>query len=78
MNEFITYIFKIKKSLEYSGVLIDGVTETVNHEIRKKRRLVSWSFVSTFSRFISATNNFFNSKRYAWKKSQKIRKRLHG
>ena len=39
MNEFITYIFKIKKSLKYSGVLIDGVTETVNHEIRKKKKV---------------------------------------
>ena len=39
MNEFIKYIIKIKKSLEDSGVLIDGVTETVNHEIRKKKKV---------------------------------------
>ena len=29
-------IFKIIKSLEDSGVLIDGVPETVNHEIKKQ------------------------------------------
>ena len=27
---------RIKKSLENSGVLIDGITETVKHEINKK------------------------------------------
>ena len=29
-------IIKIIKSLEYSGELIDGVTETVKHEIKKQ------------------------------------------
>ena len=29
-------IIKITKSLEDSGVLIDGVTETVKHKIKKK------------------------------------------
>ena len=48
-------IIKIIKSLKDSGVLIDGVTETVKHKIKKTRRQVSWSFVSTFSRFISET-----------------------
>ena len=33
MNEII----KIIKSLEDSGVLIDGVTETVKHEIKKQK-----------------------------------------
>ena len=28
-------VIKITKSLEDSGVLIDGVTETVKHEIKK-------------------------------------------
>ena len=32
MNDIITII----KSVETSGVLIDGVTETVKHEIKKK------------------------------------------
>ena len=30
-------IIKIMKSLEDSTVLIDGVTETVKHEIKKKK-----------------------------------------
>ena len=32
----MTDIIKIVKSLEHSGVLIDGVTETVKYEIRKQ------------------------------------------
>ena len=65
-NKDMINIIKIVKSLEYSGVLIDGVNETVKHEIKKTRRGISWSFVSTFSRFFSATINFFNIKRYKW------------
>ena len=57
-------IIKIIKSLENSGVLIDGITETVKDEIKKTRRQISWGFVSTFSYFISAA-----SKRYKWKES---------
>ena len=34
-------ILKIIKSLEDSGELIDGGTETVNHEIKKTRKLIS-------------------------------------
>ena len=34
-NEDMNDIIKIIKSLEDSGVLIDGVTETVKHEIKK-------------------------------------------
>ena len=60
-------IAKIIKSLEDSGVLIDGVTETVKYEIKKTRRRISLSFVSTFSLFISKTSNFFSSKRYKWR-----------
>ena len=30
-------IIKIKKSLEYSSVLIEGVIETVKHEIKNKK-----------------------------------------
>ena len=36
LNEDMTNIIKIVKSLEHSGVLIDGVTETVKYEIRKQ------------------------------------------
>ena len=34
MNDIIKFI----KPLEDSGVLVDGVTETVKHEIEKTRR----------------------------------------
>ena len=67
LNEDMNDIIKIIKSLEDSGVLIDGVTETVKHE-KKTRRRISWSFVSTFSRFNNATSNFFSSKKYNWKR----------
>ena len=63
-NEDMNDIIKIIKSLEDSGVLIYGVTETVKHEIKKTRRQISWRFVSTFSHFINAISNFFSSKRY--------------
>ena len=32
----MNYIIKIIKSLEDLGILIDGVTETVKHEIKKQ------------------------------------------
>ena len=59
-NEDMSDIIKILKLLEDSleGVLIDGVIETVKHEIKKARRRISWSFVSTFSPFISTKSNF--------------------
>ena len=62
-NEDMNDIIKIIKSLEDLGVLIDGVTETVKHEIKKTRWSISWSFISNFSRFNSTTSNFFNSKK---------------
>ena len=62
-------IIKIIKSSEDLGVLIDGVTETEKHKIKKTRRWVSWSFVTTFSHFISTTSNLFSSKSYKWKRS---------
>ena len=36
-NEDMKDIIKIIKSLEDSGVLIDGVTETIKHKIKKKK-----------------------------------------
>ena len=67
-NEDMNDIIKIIRS-EDSGVLINGLTETVKDEIKETRRWFSWSFVITFSRFFSATSNFFSSKRYKWKRS---------
>ena len=68
-NEYIIKIIKIINSFKDSGVLIDGVTGTVKHEIKKTRRRISLSFVSTFSLFFTETSNFFCSKRYKWKRS---------
>ena len=48
-------IVKTMKSLEDSGVSIDRVTETIKHEIKKARRRICWSFISTFSPSDSAT-----------------------
>ena len=39
-NEGMNDVIKVIKSLEYSSVLIDGVTETVKHEIKKVGFLV--------------------------------------
>ena len=36
MNEDVKDIIKITKTIEDSGVLIDGVTETVKHETKKQ------------------------------------------
>ena len=67
-NKDMNDIIKIIKSLENSSVLTAGVTKTVKHETKKSVRWISWSFVTTFSHFISTTSNF--SKRS--KKSRKM------
>ena len=41
-NEDIIDIIKVIKSLEDSSVLIDGATETVKHEIKKKNKKVDF------------------------------------
>ena len=56
-------ITKMIKSLEDSGVIINGVTETVKHEIKKNKKTHFLERFRTFSRFISANSNFFGSKR---------------
>ena len=68
-NEDMNDIIKIIKSLEDSGVLIDRVTGTVKHKIKKTRRSIFWSVVSTFSHTFHATSNFFSSDRYKWMRS---------
>ena len=69
LNGDINDVIKIIKSLEDSGVLIDGVTETVKHKLKKARRQISWSFASTFSPFVSVASNFFSSKKFKLKMS---------
>ena len=41
------------KSLEYSGVLIDGVTERVKHEMKKTRHRRDASFRSYIGRYVT-------------------------
>ena len=36
------------KSLENSNVLIDGVSKTVNHEIKKAKGWISWYSIRNF------------------------------
>ena len=67
-NEDMNDIVKIIKSLEDSDVLTDGVPEKIKDEIKKRKR-ISWNFISTFSRFINASGDFHSSKRYKCKKS---------
>ena len=68
-NEDMNDMIKVIKSLEDMGVLVDGVTETVKHEIKKTRRRISWRFVIAFSHFNSETSNFFcSSERYRYKR----------
>ena len=55
---------KTIKSLKGSSLLTDRVTETVKHEIKKKKGKISWSFFSLVSDFISTRGNFLTSKRY--------------
>ena len=47
----------LKKRDEILKNLRKGLTETAKHEMKKARRQNFFSFVSTFSRFISATSN---------------------
>ena len=54
------------------GVLIDWLTETVKHEIKKTKGGILW-----VSCFYNATNDFFSSERYRWKMSWKSRKRIY-
>ena len=66
MNDIIIII----KSLEDSNVLTNAITETVKREIKTEtRRRISSSFFSTFDGFFSETIEFFNSKRYKWKRN---------
>ena len=63
MNDTI----KIKKPLEDSNVLINGITK--KHGIKKNKKADFSCTVITISCFISAVSNFLSSKRYKWKRS---------
>ena len=55
-----------KKSLEKSGVLIDGATETVKHKIKKTRRWISWGYDDTYRCFIDSIYAFFIDTTNLW------------
>ena len=61
-NENMNDIIKIIKSLEDSVVLIDGVTETVKHEIEKQEGRFLGSMLAPLA-------IFFISKSYKWRRS---------
>ena len=73
-------IIKIKKSLEDSGLLIDGATETVKHELKLRRisRLydgIYGCFIeSTYDFLIDTTFGFFFDKCCNWQKSHESSK----
>ena len=58
-NEDLNNIIKIKEPLEKSGLLIDGTTESIKHEIKKTRRWTSWSFDSAYGCFTDSIYGFF-------------------
>ena len=45
LNEDMNDIIKTIKSLEDSGVLTDGITETVKHGIKKQEGQISWELL---------------------------------
>ena len=55
---------RIIKSQEDSGVLVDGVTETVKDEVKKAGRWIYWCIVSTDDCFIDANCGCFIGKTY--------------
>ena len=67
LNDGMNDIFKIIKSIEDLGVLINGVVEAVKYEIKKTRSQIYWSLVSTFSGFNKVTCDCFSGKLYKWK-----------
>ena len=63
LNENLNDIIKIVKLIEDSGVLIDGVTETVKDKIKKTKNIDFLKLYLTFG-FIGTTYDFFSNKRY--------------
>ena len=62
-NEDINDIIKIIKSLEDSDVLIDGITETVKHEIEKQEGGFLGALLASFKN-IEITNYFNYEPRF--------------
>ena len=76
-NEDMNDIIKIIKSLEDSGVSIDGVTETVKHEIKKQEGGFPGALSAPLAASLVRPVIFFSFERCTWKRSQKSRKRIY-
>ena len=48
-NEEIKYIMKIVKSLEESGLLIKGFSETIKNDAKDKKRRISYKVIRNIS-----------------------------
>ena len=71
ITEDMEDIIKIAESLEKSGLLIDGTTEKVKHEIKKTRMCISLCYDDTYDFFIDATCGFFIDKSYNWERTRR-------
>ena len=81
LNEDMDDSFKVLKSLGDSGVLIDEAVVVLIYWKSKKynkrrRRLVSWYFVSTVNYFSGRTSDFFCGRRYYWKRNHDSKKKI--
>ena len=45
-NEQTNYFIKILKFLEDAGLLMKGVSETVEHEVKEQKGLFIWKYIS--------------------------------
>ena len=75
-KEDVNDIIKVIKSVQNSGVLIDGVTETGKHESKKQEGGFLGALSQSLAASVVQTCNFFSGKRYYWKRSHKSRKRI--
>ena len=73
-NEDMDDIIKMIKSLEDSRLLIDGVIEIVEQEV-KNGKVDFWCFTCTFGCCSSANFEFFGGERYHRKRSHESRKK---
>ena len=51
--------WSVLDTFEKSGLLVDGATETVKHEIKKIKKQISWGYDGTYGCFIDSTYGFF-------------------
>ena len=68
-NDEMEDIIKIVKSLEYSGLLLKGVTETIQNEVKEQKG----GFISMLLGTLGAS---LLGKYFSWKSNKQSRKRL--